>query len=111
MTTGLRSLSAGMQPLVQLWYSGESDFTVMDWSLRLSAETISASGVSAFLNIYFPAGFTAFASGTASAASGMWWKMSATGTAGVYRLSAGITTTSAKRLYEWFDVKIGTGDV
>lgn len=111
MPSGLHIVSAGSQNPVQQFYSGEVDFVMMDWSQRLSGESISASGVSAFLNWYFPAGFTAYLSGTAVGASGMWMKISATGAPANFRLSAAVNTTSGKRMIEWFDVQIWTGQV
>lgn len=111
MASGLHIVSAGMPKNVQQFYSGEVDFFTLDWTVRLSGESISASGVSAFLNWYFPAGFTAYLSGTAAGASGMWMKLSATGAPANFRLSAAVNTTSGKRMIEWFDVQIWTGQV
>lgn len=109
MTT-LRTISAGQQNVVQRFFSGEVDFVQWDWSTRLSGETISASGVSAFLNVYMPLGYTAYLSGTASAASGLWFKVSATGAyMTTARFSAAVNTTSGKRLIDWFDVQIWSG--
>lgn len=112
MTVGNRVLTAGIPNDVQLFHSGESDFLTMEWYPRLSGETISASGVSAFLNWYFPAGFTAIASGTGVGASSMWCKVSATAPPdanSAYRWSARVLTTSAKSLFETFLVRVHTG--
>ena len=77
--SGLRTITAGIPDQdVQDFHSGEVDFITMDWRYRLSGETVSASGVSAFINWYLPAGMTGFLSGTAAGASGIWVKMSAT---------------------------------
>lgn len=112
MASGLRILSAGSQPIQQLFFSADVDFITMDWTQRLSAESISASGTNGgFVTWYFPAGFTAFLSGTAVGASGIWCKLSATGApmANTVRASAKVTTTSGKNLSEWFDVMVWSG--
>lgn len=110
MPSGLRYHSAGQIPVMQDIYSGEVDYMSLSWVNRLSGEAISASGVSAFLNWYIPAGMTAYNSGTASGASAMWMVFSATAPPNtVLRLSARILTTSGKSLFEYFDCRIWTG--
>jgi hypothetical protein len=108
--SGLHIISAGVQSPTQEFYSGDVDFMSMSWVNRLSAESISASGVSAFLNWYFPAGVTGYLSGTGVGASSMWVKLSATAAPGtVMRVSAKVLTTSAKTMVDWFDLRISTG--
>jgi hypothetical protein len=112
MTAILRVVSAGASNDVQSFHSGECDFLTMDWTLRFSGENISASGVSAFINWYFPAGFTGFLSGTGVGASSMWVKVSATAPPNAnsaYVWSARALTTSAKSLFETFMVRVHTG--
>lgn len=110
--SGVRVVSAGVENEVQSFHSGECDFLTLDWRIRFSGENISASGVSAFLNWYFPAGFTGFLSGTGVGASSMWVKVSATApvnTESAYMWSARALTTSAKALFETFKVRVWTG--
>lgn len=112
MPSGLRVITAGVNNNVQDFHSGECDFMTLDWRHRMSAENISASGVSAFLNWYFPAGFTGFLSGTGVGGSSMWIKVSATAppvTDSAYMWSARVLTTSAKSIFETFKVRVWTG--
>ncbi len=113
MTTGTRWVSAGLDNDPQYFYSGEVDYLKMSWIGRFSGENISASGVTSFFAWYLPAGFTAFASGTANGASAAWAKISATGavTTALRRASARVTTTSGKSLLSWWDMAIYTGNV
>lgn len=110
MATGIKYHSAGSIPVTQDIYSGEVDVMFMSWINRFGAESISASGVTAFLDWYIPAGITAYNSGTALGASAMWMRYSATAAPGtILRCSARVLTTSAKSLFEYFDVRIWTG--
>lgn len=113
MATGTRWVSAGYQNDPEQFFSGEVDYLTLSWIGRFSAEGVSASGVTGFFVWYLPAGFTAFASGTANGASAVWAKISATGavTTALKRASAQATTTSGKSLIEWFDIAIHTGNV
>lgn len=114
MASGLHIVSAGApNNPVQQFFSADVDFIVMDWSQRLSGESISASGVSAFITWYLPTGFTGFLSGTAAGASGIWVKVSATGAPGGLpaRVSAKVTTTSGKNMSDWFDIQVYSGYV
>ena len=110
MTSGLHVVSAGVQPTIQEFFSGEVDFLNLSWIYRLSGEKISANGGVPLYNWYVPAGYTAFASGTAAGSSAMWMKLSATGIPNVTnRASAKITTDSGKVLLEWWDMRCYTG--
>lgn len=113
MASGLdRSLTAYTQdkPMFDFYQSASEFFTINWTGVLASGETISASGVSAFAEWYLPAGFTAFNSGTATGAMAFWMKVSATGAVGTSgRASARVLTTSARRLFETFDVRIFSG--
>ena len=92
------------------FYSGTVDFINMSWVNVFTGESISASGVTAFATWFLPAGFTAYASGTATGASAHWVKFSATGAIGASgRASARVLTTSGRQLFETFDLRIFTG--
>ncbi len=114
MASGLdRSLTAYTQDRAMIdFHSSSVDFFTITWTgVLASGETISASGVSAFAEWYLPAGFTAFNSGTGTGAMSFWMKLSATGAPGTQgRASARILTTSARRLYEAWDMRIFSGD-
>lgn len=110
MSSGLHVVSAGIQPTIQQFQSGEVDFLMLSWVWRLSGEKISANGGVPLYNWYPPAGYTAFLSGTANGSSAMWMKLSATGAPNVVnRASAKITTDSGKVLLEWWDMRSYTG--
>src|SRR5688500_20307018 len=100
VVSGTNIVSAGIQSDMLSFFSGDVDFVTLSWVRRFSGEAISASGVTAFATWYVPAGIGAILSGTALGASAMWLKMSATAPPtynGVYRVSARVTTTSAKK--------------
>ena len=110
--SGVNIISAGVQSDTIRMFSGDVDFVTLSWVNRFSADRISASGVTAFATWYVPAGIAAIASGTALGASAMWLKLSATAPPtynALYRVSARVTTNSAKILTEYFDVQIWTG--
>lgn len=91
-------------------YSGTVDYLTMSWVNVFTGESISASGVSAFATWYMPAGWLAYASGTATGASAYWMKFSATGAPGTSgRASAKVLTTSGRQLFETFDMRLFTG--
>jgi hypothetical protein len=109
--SGVNIVSAGAQIDTQSFFSGEVDFVTLSWAYRFSGERISANGSNVPLyDWYVPAGATAFASGTALGGSAMWMKMSATAAPNFTgRVSARVTTTSAKILTQHFDIRIWTG--
>lgn len=114
MASGLRIVSAGTPPPIQQWFSAEVDYITMDWTQRLSGESISASGTNGgFVVWYWPAGYTGYLSGTAVGASGIWCKVSATGAPNYVtaRVSARVLTTSGRQMFDWFDTQVWSGQV
>ena len=87
------------------------DFINLSWVNVFTGEAISASGVTAFATWFLPAGFSAYASGTATGASAHWVKFSATGTVlnTAVRASARVLTTSGRQLFEYWDMRLTTG--
>jgi hypothetical protein len=107
--SGVNIVSAGKYTDTLRFFSGDVDFVTLSWVQRFSAETISANSNVPIATWYLPAGATAFLSGTALGGSAMWMKMSATAAIPLGRVSARVTTTSAKILTEHFDIQIWTG--
>lgn len=87
------------------------DFINLSWVNVFTGESISASGVTAFATWFLPVGYSAYASGTATGASAHWVKFSATGTVvgAIGRASARVLSTSGRQLFEFWDMRLMTG--